>query len=267
VAPRTWRRTSRPLIAAAACALAAIAGVLATRRDESPVVERAYAAITPHHAVVHYLVTTKVVPVRPHTIAFMERRAEAWISGTRSRTMAWIHIHSAGGKVRTFETEAARNGSNVIAYESFGNTVFRGSVAPKACATLTSCGLQSIDPVATLRVLCRSGAVRYAGREALDGRTLDVLLGSGRGLAPGPMRVLLDPRTYLPVEIIQTFDSPSGRPFLVATTTIHAYERLPMTEATAAMLTMRTYPHARRLCRTDKAGRPGRVASLCRGPG
>jgi hypothetical protein len=122
------------------------------------------------------------------------------------------YVHSTGGHVSTFPTETASDGLRAEGYQSNSNTLVEGQVPPPSpgngCRPIMSCTAARVtDPVAALRQLCRAGRLRDDGRAMAVGRALDVLVD---GRAPAATRTLVDPQTFVPVEIVQRCRSSPG---------------------------------------------------------
>jgi hypothetical protein len=230
--------------------LATIAVALASRPGAPSIAARAYAATDSNAVVVHYVEISRVQNVRGLPgWTYIERRADVWLSGSRSHTVATNNIVSPDGRGKGYVNEIAIDGARRQLYQA--NTIFKGVAAPLGpgniagtCVELTSCGGEATDPVLTLRKFYRAGRLRDAGHTVRNGHLLDVI----RGRGSAHIRILVDARTFIPVQIEQTFDSPPGRPFITVTTTIDDYERLPLTSQTSRLLVMRPHPHARVAC-------------------
>ena len=98
-----------------------------------------------------------------------------------------------------------------------------------------------------LRALYAAGALHEVGHAQLDGRTLTVLeVSSPKPFRISAQRVLLDPKTGAPVELITHYGRQLGA--LTSTTIFHIYEHLKLTAQTERLLRFRVHPHARLEC-------------------
>lgn len=241
--PRRRRRlrAAERLPAVAAIAAAIIAAVVIAATDSGPsIVARAYAATDPTGAIVHYVKTSSFLQVgtRPKTAV-----TEIWRSGDQT------HLIVEPNDPKQTE-ELAING-NVVQNYNQGTISYRlparffkrdcssGQVLAQLCNNNTE-----NDPITALRRLARSGDIHSVGHRTFRGRHVDVLTGAAQQIQ---IRALIDPRTFLPIEIqvVQRFRAP--RPFvsLQLTTTVTDYQRLPFTTENAKLLLMRSHPHAR----------------------
>jgi hypothetical protein len=259
--PRIAARLGIPLAALAAVGL--VVG-LAGGTNATSVAARAYAATQSADAIDHYVEISRARPA-PGAPAFgyTDSRAEVWLAGARSHVVTTYFMVSASGRRSVHHGEDAMANGRRVTYNAESDTIYTslpalpaGAVAPlRSCATVIVCGWQPADPITTLRRLYRAGRLRDAGATVADGRRLDVLAGT-LGRPPGPgtaVRILVDPKTFIPVQVVLTNygalgRSPVVRLLVTETTTIGGYERIPLTAATSRLLAMRPPPGAHRIC-------------------
>lgn len=245
---RTLQRS--PLRSAlAACALAG-AAILATlligSAGQLSTAARAYAATDTAGKVVNYVELASYAPPPGLGLRQVKRRAVVWASGGRSRVVEAVTLISLSGKhtvVHNVSTSGAP-GAESEAPQTNGGSAAQATLAhviPKAaCAASPGCAPAAATPISALRRLYRQGKLRDAGHTERNGRRLDVIVS---GEAPS-MRILVDPHSFLPVEIVTSYRSP-GSGALVARTTITDYHRLPLTSRATGMLAPRC--HSQRL--------------------
>jgi len=103
------------------------------------------------------------------------------------------------------------------------------------------------DWVLALRALYAAGALHEVGHTRLEGRTLTALeVTSPKPVRISSQRVLLDPKTGAPVELITHYGRQLGG--LATTTIFHTYERLKLTAQTKRLLRFKAHPHAHLEC-------------------
>jgi len=228
----------------------AVVAALASRGAAPSIAARAYAATASDVNVIHYVEIDHVMPVSAGTVA-TGSRADVWISGSRSHRVRTSYL-SERGQHTVLRDESAVDGALFQGYQS--NTIFEGRMPipgsiRASCGAVTSCGFDPTDPVTTVRELYNAGQLHDAGQTLLNGRRVDVITSKRPATAgPAKVRILIDPQTFIPVEIVETYDSPPGQRFLTATTTIKNYQRLPLTQQTSKLLAMRPHPHAHVIC-------------------
>lgn len=204
--------------------------------------------------IVHYTATSveRVSATRTVTI-----RREVWLSGRSS------HIDYSLGQLRRGEVTSTAGRVQEYLAPARGNVIVSGRLAkgPATCTpTLIMCGFRAVDPVAFVRALVRSGALAHDGSTVLNGRTLDVLQSprSGRMVVSGhpgvALRVLIDPDTSVPVEILVGHAASAGWTKI----RISGYERVALTAQSDKLLQMSPHPGASHACRRfypdDSAG-------------
>jgi hypothetical protein len=263
----SWRRSRWPkrslrvVVAAAGVAAALTIVALSSQTDSGiPLVQRAYAATDPAGGIVYYLTSTRSSFGSGARASSTESRAQVWRSGSRSRRLETHTTDLRDGQAQQGDSyeevdERVARGELSSTYSSSTNTVFKGLLAftgrnppgSRYCKVSVTCALMTEDPVLALRALYAAGAMHEVGHSQLDGKTLTVLeVSSLKQSRISAQRVLLDPKTGAPVELITQYGSQLGA--LTSTTIFHSYEHLKLTEQTERLLSFRAHPHARLEC-------------------
>jgi hypothetical protein len=236
LAARRWLLPAPLLVAT----VAALVVALTAGAGGNSLVARAYAAISPNGAIVHYLESTTLSSRSPSgRVMVMRSTSEVWTSGSRTHALTTTDPLRSG-EHRSSTLETATDGHQLLEFTS--GTLVREPFSPScrkalslSPSPLSGCG----DPVAILRASLRSGRLHATGQAMFDGRRVDVI--AGRERLTGILlrvRVLIDPRTFVPLEV----QSISGA---TITTTVSHYQRLALTDQNAELLAMRPHPHAR----------------------
>ncbi len=259
---RGRRRAARWLTPVALAAVVVAALLVLTTGGAAPsVVARVYAAIRTDGVIVHYIETFQS---RDATGTHRLSTTEVWAAGSRRHLIISFRRQPGQAKGDGLLTEVTSNGGHGERYsDGAGGTI--GKLTLPAALTSDcrstaglnpSCVLSNgSDPLAVLRRLYRSGRLHAAGQTTLDGHRVDVI--ATRGATPRTtgqtilprVRALVDPRTFVPISIQETFVFTPPRvtrvPPTTLTTTITDYQRLALTPHNRQLLAMRPHPHAR----------------------
>lgn len=226
------------------------------------VAARAYAATAPTGAIDHYVEISRARPAPgAPPFGYDDTRSEVWSSATRTHVLSTDYLVSASGHRSVFHREQAIDGRRATGLLG-GNTLYTsilppaGDVPIRACLTLLTCDFEPADPITTMRVLYRADRLHDAGQTVRTGRLLDILVGSNRPASSAPgtdVRILVDPHTFVPVEVVTTSYGSLGsaravRRLVTQTTTITGYQRIPLTPQTGKLLAMRPHPGAHTIC-------------------
>lgn len=219
-----------PIVAAL---IAAIAFVALSTGGGPSIVARAYAAISGRGVIVHYVQVRGGGPVR--------LTIETWLSGSRRRTDTTTVMGQ-----NLMRTETTIDGDRYETYVPKANTLIKGPAGRPLPASLLGVESGTQDPLDVVRHLYRSGQLHAAGNATLHGRRVDVIAGhkmaaNGRSLN---VRVLVDPRTFVPLELQMTWDANTSSA-KTSTTTITGYRHLTLTNHNRRLLMLAAHPDAR----------------------
>lgn len=198
--------------------------------------------------IVHYVATDVVSyqgsATRAQRMRAASRRWLEWVSGARTH----VEIYRANGALIG---EIATTATWIQEYlPPRGNVIGAGPVpkGPAVCnMPLTICALRGVDPVAIVRKFIRSGTLRFAHSTVLDGRALSLYQGRSGDMQIG---VWVDPKTSIPFQIRTRVALLQRKPgWVVTTTRISDYERLPLTAKSQALLRLRSHRNAPVVCR------------------
>jgi len=245
--PPEWLVVGFGAVPVAAIAVAAVVAL----RSGSPASPARHGPAGP--VIVHYTATTieRVSARKRLTI-----RREVWLSGPRS------HIEYYLGNGLRAELTSTPDRVQEYLGPARGNVIAGGALAKgtAVCSpTLIICGFRAVDPVAFVNELVRTGALQRDGSTVVGGRALELLQSPrGHAVVPGhpglTLRVLVDPHTSVPVEILAGHAASPGSTRL----TIAGYDRLALTGRSEKLLAMSLHPGAahecRRFCPDNSAG-------------
>lgn len=206
------------------------------------VVARAYAAASSNGSIVYYVMSSRMRPAQTNHVRwkYADTSARVWVSGSRRHVLEKLSFVPGQGSV---SLEVAVDGNRIESYQ--GDTLIERTIqsAAGSCAALVSCGAGvPADPLAEIRTLYRAGQLRSAGQAMLDHRRVDVIVSRDRSV-----RVLVDPRTFIPIQITETFGAPSPLSPTV-TTTVTDYKRLALTADNSKLLNLRPHDRERIAC-------------------
>jgi len=253
-ATRTRGRAPRIAIAATGLACAALAAFVALdlAGSDGPstagVVDKAVAATT-----------------RPNTIYHVLERVRAPLGSVgRQTTFYWESWHTTDGRLhqKVFaprgerpgrlvqeiagKRRPGRSGGPALSYDPRRDEVVSIGFGVRARR-----GSPDLDPFAgpgaQLRQLRHDGLLRASGTTELDGKRAFRLTSAavkGPGSARQRYEYLVDPKTYLPLELRQTFRLDNGQR-LVAVHRYLTYERRPLNSRTRGQLALDHHPGAR----------------------
>ena len=264
-----WRKRSVRIVAVATIFAAVLTIVALSSQTGGGIslLQRAYAATDPAGGIVYYVTSTRSSFGSGARSSSSESRARVWRSESRSRRLETHASDLRNGQAQqgdSYEEVDRRvaGGELSSAYSSGRNTVFKGflaftgRIAPGSgyCKASPACSFTTEDPVLALRALYAAGAIRQVGHSQLDGRTLTVLevtsrrheVTSRQQFRISSQRILIDPKTGAPVELITHYGSQPGA--LTSTTIFHTYKHLELTSQTERLLSFRPHPHARLEC-------------------
>lgn len=236
------RLTGALTLTAVIVALIVALVVVVTAGGGPSIVARAYAATSTNGVIVHYIQTLQF---RRSSGKSQTAVHDVWASG-RQR-----HLIVTGNDPKQTD-EIAFNGREVQNYFPDGTLATYRVAARTLARGCGSIGIllgecfrsDQINPLTALRRLYRSGRLHAAGQTTLGGRSVDLITGSAQA---GRLRALVDPRTFVPIEIqlVQQLPRPPGFSAVQLTTTVTDYQRLPLTPHNRHLLVMRGHPHAR----------------------
>jgi hypothetical protein len=273
-APPRRRRHHPTAVRVAAGVLAVVlvalaVGLASGGSGPTSIAARAYAATGTPGVIDHFVEISRThrAPGAP-PFGYADSRAEVWFSGSRSHALTTSYMVSARGHRSIQGGEEAVDGLRAMTYNADTNTSATLNLRPagvgqtRSCIQVLVCGWEPANPIATLRELYAAGRLHDAGTTTADGRRLDVLAG-GTGRPPGPrtlVRILVDPKTFIPVKLVVTMYGALGRSpvalLLTTETTIGDYERIPLTPATSRLLAMRAHPGAQPICALRRVSPP-----------
>jgi len=237
------RRLLLPVAVVAAAITLALLSITGGSGGGLSVVARAYAATSSNGTIVRYLMSSRMRPAKTNHVRwkYMEIRGQVWVSGSRRHVIETLSFVPGQASL---SHEVAVDGNHVESFQS--NTIIESTVqnGSGSCTALVSCsdGVPA-DPLAEIRRLYKARQLRSAGQTTLDHRRVDVIVSRDPGV-----RVLVDPRTFIPIQITQTFGSRPWPISPIVTTTITNYQRLPLTPSNSKLLNLRPHPRARIAC-------------------
>jgi hypothetical protein len=219
---------------------AVIAAMLFSLGGGPSIVQRAYAAIDPTGVIVHYVETTvSPEPADRQQVAY-------WLHGLDSRQV--VNVDNSNPKYRQDIVTSGgllRNlGLGKLVITPVGPTPTR---CAQALVLLGDCaGVPGATPMNGLRSLYHSGRMHVAGHTTVNGRPVDVLVGSIHSGVIGELKVkaLVDAHTFSPVRVTITDALPKGnaKTGIVNVLTITHYQRLPVTPRTLKLLALPAHP-------------------------
>ncbi len=270
------RRPVLRLALTAAAVATLIAAVIAFAGSGNPgpsVLAQAYAATNSAGVILHYTFST----YEPQTergpgalVTELSSSAQVWATGDRSHLLEISTTRLTEGRRIKRVTEIATAPGRFTVYIQGPDTP-RGVIIHLP-ATKTPCvgGLQNAiapaltgceNPIDALRQLYRLKALHGAGTAKLDGRTVDVLSGSPDP-PPHPaalqqtwrVTVLVDPRTFYPLEVKETQTERVRRhgerpASLTVISRFGRFERIPLTAGSRRLLVLDPHPGARVITR------------------
>lgn len=189
--------------------------------------------------------------------------AEVWVSGALRRRVqtSYFYLHDGRPARAPLRHEIATNGKRLESYEA-GSLKAPGELVESAaggqsapCPEIVACaGEVSLDPPSAVRQLYRTGALTLSAKnKRINGRTVDELTSTG---SKSIVRLLVDPRSFLPMRITVQYGPHPWPAYPITTTTISDYQRLPLTPSNRGLLRMRAHPGARRMCAGPGGGGP-----------
>jgi hypothetical protein len=234
-AGRPYERTARRRWLGAAIAagvVLVVVGVIAASEDPTPsVAARAFAATDTNGAVVTFKEQTEL-RFGPEASDSRSASGEVWLSGSRSRS-TWTSNGNQGTPSGNETDEQVIEGSTFRNYQAQQNTILEGTLATTTNAAYKIVTGQD-NPVTILRELYEQHRLTDAGEVTEGSRRLDALVTTS-GTA---IRILVDPESFVPVQITETSGSTSG------TTTISGYQVLPVNDTTSQLLEFAQHPGA-----------------------
>lgn len=229
------RSGARWLVSTLAVAVAVVVAVfVVSAGGGSSVLARAYAATSTNGVIVHYLESFR--GQQGNTITTSQTRV--WISGQQRHLI----ITPGRGPIQ----EVAFDGSHE---QNYMNGTMYTFAAPASllheCDATSTLRFDCVarEPLVAVRGLYRSGRMHAEGQRTVDGRRVELITGGTGGLW---VRALVDPRTFVPIQIrvIDQLHPPGPVPSIRVTTMITDYTRLPLTPQNRKLLLMRDHPHA-----------------------
>lgn len=231
-----------------ACALAGLAAAaitLMSATGETSIAARAFAATTTSGRLVHYVEVASYSPPPGMGLRQVKRRAAVWVSGGRSRVIETVTLIFLDGRHTTVQhiSSAGTGGEGAEAVPAGGGSAPAPHPMPAtpalpaaSCIDSGACTPAAATPISALRALYLKGKLNDSGETVSEGRRLDVLT-SKEG---PPMRILVDPQSFLPVEVLTSYRS-AGSGTMLASTTIEDYRQLPLTPSATGMLAPRCH--------------------------
>ena len=221
------------------------------------VVAQAKGALAPVGHVVH-LVTTSHMEMRGGSQAEIvgpegenntPRVTARWSASepTRWRVAATVPSVTANGTHLERVQRSYGRGVEEIYLQSLNRLELWTGVSEDSLQARLSGGPLGTDPVARIRAMLEAGQLHDAGRGTVDGHTVERLTGDESSLPqddphpPWPVEYDVDPTTYAPVRLSveeagTKFPGNTGTPTQIVE--IDSYEQLPLTGATAALLSI-----------------------------
>jgi len=154
------------------------------------------------------------------------------VSLNRSRSTCTINGNQ-GTPIGNETDEQVIEGSTFRNYQAQQNTILEGTLATTTNAAYKIVTGQD-NPVTILRELYEQHRLTDAGEVTEGSRRLDALVTTS-GTA---IRILVDPESFVPVQITETSGGTSG------TTTISGYQVLPVNDTTSQLLEFAPHPGA-----------------------
>jgi hypothetical protein len=247
ITPGRSRLTRRGLLVpvCAVAAVMALAVLLVTSGSGGglSVVARAYAAASSNGTIIHYVMSSRQRPAQTNHVPwkYADTHGQVWVSGRRRHLIEALSFVPGHGSL---SHEIVVDGDHVENFQ--GNTIVESTTqsASGSCAALVSCGAGvPADPLAEIRSLYKAGQLRAAGQTTVGHRRVDVIVSQD-----ATVRVLVDPRTFIPIQITQTFGSQPWPVSPTVTTTITHYQRLALTPHNNKLLNLLPHPRARIAC-------------------
>jgi hypothetical protein len=203
--------------------------LVVTGGGDNSLIARAYAAISGDSAVIHFVATARRTPDPGDVTA----TAEIWTSGTRSRAIITVRRPGPLGHEVVHKHVIAADGNHVTMLKN--GRITESTTAEQCALVLGFCNSTTGNPLASVSRLYHAGRLHTAGSETVNGRRLDLIIGTTAG-ADQPqisVRLLVDPSTATPVEIVEIFAT-GGR----LTAEITGYRRMQPTPQTRRLLTL-----------------------------
>jgi hypothetical protein len=214
------------------------------------IVARAVAALTQKDAVYHAVsigrMTSRDIPKDQASPYF-----ETW--HTTGGRLHWKTYATRGGKRGRLFTEIAgqrrpgRLGGPALMYDASTNTISASGFG-RSQAKMAP-GVDPFDPARALKQFQAEGRLQVAGEVEVDGRRAHRLVSDWEQAAGGATQrseIVVDARTYLPVEQRIWSRAPNGRGTARMVMRFLTYERLPLNEKTSRLLDFD--PHAGAKC-------------------
>jgi hypothetical protein len=270
--PRSRSRVLRLGLAAGAlgAVTAAVAVLLTTSGEQLDPVAEAQAALAAPGEIVHMRITSTFVAPKAASVP-APQTTEQWSAPDPPR---WRFVQTLpapkAGQGGVGDAHGPITGRQEFSYAHgvqrsyIANrdtlTVNRGFSDNGGAAHVPSpLGPASGDPQTDLRSMLASGDVTDEGEVQAAGRTLRRLVSvdpataaKRRGAVVRRLVYDVDPQTFAPVQATLTLTVPSRPHVLRLTSRMHvdAYERIPLTTATAALLRIRTTPRTKVIVNT-----------------
>lgn len=248
-----WRAVRAPLAGAGALAALVLAGVLVLSPSDGPLdaVAKARAALAAPGEIVH--TKTTIIPEQPTSEQELCRtRVERWQTEDplRSRQVSRPILPRpqcrlyVGGELDAGRAETAYADGVQQTYIPSEDKLFVLRGLPENFARPLG-GYLEVNPITEIRQMLAAGDLRDRGQRTLShGRRVRLLSGDRNGPQPPIQTIeyLVDADTFAPVRA--SFELPPrspGQPPFPTTTTridIELYERIPLNEQTAKLLTI-----------------------------
>jgi hypothetical protein len=219
---------------------------------------------------VHYRTRTVYRPAASSGASFAYEfgTADVWVSGAlRHRVETDYFVSRSGRPVGDpLHLELTTDGRLLEHFQSGSLSKVGELVQSRVgeqnppCPLIVACGPEvSVDPLSEVRRLYGNGGLVLGAKgRRLNGRSVDELVSTGSG---PPIRVLVDPQSLMPVEVIAQYGTGPWPASSLSTTTISNYRSSPLTPANRGLLSMRPHPGAKLMCGGPGGGGPVRPAS------
>jgi hypothetical protein len=236
--PYAWmgRRRWLGAVVAAGVVLVVIGAITATDDPTPSVAARAFAATDTNGGVVTFKEQTEL-RWGPQASDSRSVSGEVWLSGSRSRS-TWASNDNQGAPSGNETDEQVDEGSTFRNYQAQQNTILEGTL-PTGTNAADKIVTGQGDPVTVLRELYEQHRLADAGEVSEDGRRLDALVTTS-GTA---IRILVDPESFVPVQVTEHSSVTSSGETL-STTTISDYQVLPVNNTTSQLLQFASHPGA-----------------------